>query len=497
MIRFTTVLLLACFSFGLQAQTAFDALRFSTLDVTATARNLGVGGTMGTLGADFSVLSTNPAGLGAYRTSEIMLSPAFTNIQSTSLLENDANAQEVMDSETKFLLSNVGIVFVSNPIASKWKNINFAFGLNQMNSFEQDFQLEGSSRGSIVDRFQELANDQFFSDFEDNLAIDAGALIFFEDTQDYGSDVELNPNANIFRAQSVMRSGSVQEFSLAIGGNYNEKFLVGMSIGVPVLRFTEDKVYREADRNREIPAFENLEFIEHLTTEGLGFNAKVGVTALLTQKLRVGLAVHTPSFYALRDSFTTDFIYTYNADEILDSELEGIQQDLAQSPIGEFDYGLRTPWRIIGGAGLIVGKSGFVSTELEVINFSSSRFNLVRNSTNPIDIENETQINNQIDSTYRTALNFRVGGELAVKVFRFRAGLGLGFSPNKAVEDVNRLVSFGIGYRKRRFFADAAFRTSITEGNYIPYQTADPSLQQSVNTEVADNRILLTVGYKF
>ncbi|MEM9849380.1 MAG: hypothetical protein AAF847_15955, partial [Bacteroidota bacterium] len=487
--RLITILFCTLFTYLLQAQTAFDALRFSTLDVTGTARNLGVGGTMSGLGADFSVLSTNPAGLGAYRASEVMFSPAFTNIAAETLLENDIDGDDVRNNETKLLLSNIGMVFVTNPIASKWKHVNFAFGLNQMNSFVEDFRFEGRSQGSIIDRFTELANAQFFSEFEDDLAIQAGALIFFEDTQDYGSDVELNPNARIFKEQSIARAGSVQEFSIAIGGNYNEKLLAGISIGIPVLRFTEDKVYAEADLDQEIPAYEGLGFVEHLTTEGIGFNAKIGLTALLTKKLRVGLAVHTPSFYALRDSFTTDLSYIFNTDEIPEFLNEGIVQETRFSPIGEFNYRLRTPWRVIGSAGLIVGKSGFISTELELVNFSGSNLNLTLESTDPRDLDNENQINSQIDSIFRMAANLRVGGELAVKVFRFRAGLGLGFSPDKVVRDVNRLVSLGIGYRKRRFFADAAFRTSVTEGNYIPYQTANPSLQQNVSTQITDNRI--------
>ncbi|NJL77005.1 MAG: hypothetical protein HC892_20305 [Saprospiraceae bacterium] len=52
------------------SQTAFDALRFSTLDITATARNMGVGGAISGIGGDFSSLSTNPAGIGVYRYSE-------------------------------------------------------------------------------------------------------------------------------------------------------------------------------------------------------------------------------------------------------------------------------------------------------------------------------------------------------------------------------------------------------------------------------------------
>ncbi|MEL6943439.1 MAG: hypothetical protein AAFO82_12285, partial [Bacteroidota bacterium] len=141
--RFFVLFSSLLFAFGVQAQTAFDALRFSTLDVTSTARNMGVGGAIGGLGADFATLSTNPAGLGAYRFSEMVFTPAFTNIESSSVLTNDPSPAEIIQDETKFLLSSLGAVFVGKPAASKWSTFSFAMGLNQLNSFEQDFRFSG------------------------------------------------------------------------------------------------------------------------------------------------------------------------------------------------------------------------------------------------------------------------------------------------------------------------------------------------------------------
>ncbi|NJK83138.1 MAG: hypothetical protein HC912_04270 [Saprospiraceae bacterium] len=137
---------------SVKAQTAFDALRYSTFDVTASARNMGVGSAMSGVGADFSTLSTNPAGLGAYRFSEILISPAYNFAGAKALLEN-GESNSLKQTGNQFLFSGLGAVFVGRPMRANWSNINFALGLNQTANFNQEFDFDGRSIGSITDRF--------------------------------------------------------------------------------------------------------------------------------------------------------------------------------------------------------------------------------------------------------------------------------------------------------------------------------------------------------
>lgn len=67
---FGLALALLCSS-SLYAQDINDLLLYSHNNPAATARSVGVGGAMGAIGGDFSTLSTNPAGLGFYRSSEL------------------------------------------------------------------------------------------------------------------------------------------------------------------------------------------------------------------------------------------------------------------------------------------------------------------------------------------------------------------------------------------------------------------------------------------
>ena len=62
---------------NLNGQTAVDALRYSRIFYSGTARFQGLGGAFGAVGADFSVIAVNPAGIGLYKSSELTFSPSF------------------------------------------------------------------------------------------------------------------------------------------------------------------------------------------------------------------------------------------------------------------------------------------------------------------------------------------------------------------------------------------------------------------------------------
>ena len=57
------------------AQIPEDALRFSFFPQNGTARNMAIGGAMGSLGGDITANFVNPAGLGNYKTGELVFTP--------------------------------------------------------------------------------------------------------------------------------------------------------------------------------------------------------------------------------------------------------------------------------------------------------------------------------------------------------------------------------------------------------------------------------------
>ena len=64
-------------SLTMYAQEPEDGLRLSWFAPNGTARSNALGGAMGSLGGDLSSNHINPAGLGFYKSSELLLTPKF------------------------------------------------------------------------------------------------------------------------------------------------------------------------------------------------------------------------------------------------------------------------------------------------------------------------------------------------------------------------------------------------------------------------------------
>ena len=61
-----------------KAQTIYDAAKFTGKDLNGTARFVGMGGAMSALGGDISTIGTNPAGIGIYRSNDVMTTFSFS-----------------------------------------------------------------------------------------------------------------------------------------------------------------------------------------------------------------------------------------------------------------------------------------------------------------------------------------------------------------------------------------------------------------------------------
>lgn len=484
------------FSINIHAQTISDALRYSNLEVGGTARTVGIGGGIGALGADYSVLSTNPAGIAAFRTNEFVITPGVYNSKVTSLLERGTGNEEIDESLAKFNLANIGIILNYRPQYSKWTTFNLGIGFNRLASFNQDFIFKGKSPGSIVQRFTELANDEIFDEFEGILAENASAIYPTSfDPNIYTNDFEdalTTPGYEIEREQFFKTRGSYSELVFSVGGNFDEKIMVGATIGVPFINYDEEKTYEERDVDSSVIYFDELLFQENLSTSGTGINLKLGFIYRISQMFRVGAAIHTPTSFKLTENFSTQLRYDY-------TDVGGSSTTTEDSPEGTFEYRLKTPWRAMANFAVLIKRKGFITADVEYIDYSISDFNLTANSTSIEDKDYEMDLNEQVGKSFKSAVNLRIGGEYAHENLRFRAGYGISGTPYADSNITNNAYSLGFGIREKSFYIDFAYKYSkITEG-YVPYLLSEgrQTEEQLVSNDVASTRILLTAGFKF
>ncbi len=489
-------IILSLFGHLVVAQTVTDAIRLSYLQPGGSARAVGVGGGMGALGTDFSVLSTNPAGLANYRRSDFFISPGLYVINTESELLGDPSTGPRKDERSNFSFDGLGLVIHSSPLDPGWKTFNIGLGFNRLANFHQEFFFEGNVPTSITDRFVELANGltpDELDGFEAGPAYDVFAIDEVPPgSQNYFSYVTDSiftgkPIRNVYRNMQFESRGTVSEMVISFAGNYDEKIMIGATIGVPFVNYEQRIVYREEDQVDTISPFNYLEYYDEYNTSGIGINFKLGFIYRFNQMFRLGVAFHTPTSMSLNDDFNSSVIMNFDDED---------EDRIANSPSdSRFDYNLRTPWRFIGSMGFIFQKSGFFTAEVEYVDYPNAQFNFTKDFDDFA--EEERLVNQEIDLQTRSALNIRLGGEYAYDKLRFRAGYALIGDPTAGSTRFDNTLSLGFGIREDDFYIDFAFRQRTTREGFIPYVLLDEDRQPFVENTVKQNQVLTTIGFRF
>src|SRR5690606_17263639 len=93
-----------------------------------------------------------------------------------------------------------------------------------------------------------------------------------------------------------------------------------------------------------------------------------------------------------------------------------------------YDYAVVSPWKTAVGLTKFFGR-GLLSAEVEYLNYSSIKYREI--VTDP-DYTFESEVNNNINDTFKGTFNFKVGGEILITdQLAARAGFNLIGSPYK------------------------------------------------------------------
>lgn len=483
-----TALLLIISALGV-SQTAEDALRYSRVFYSGTARFNGLGGAFGALGADFSTLATNPGGIGLYQGSEVTftLAPHIANTSGTY------NGFSTSDSRVNFGIGNFGSVFSINltsmGVRSVVKRINFGFGMNRQNDFSNRVSIAGPNmKNSLITSYVNVLNENRVRPadimdsypFDIGRAWDANLIVFDSASSLYSCDAQYG---GVMQSKLITSYGSMNELDIAMGVNIADQLFVGLNFGIPFINYYEASIYQENRLSDTIPEFIALQYNYNLQTRGTGFNIKFGMIYRPTNWLRLGASVHTPTWFSnMKDEWSSSMSSQFQT---------SAWNYTSYSPIGYYDYKLRTPFRAMGSLAFIIGHMGLVSADYEYVNYSQARFNS--------DFDSYTSVNNTIENSYRSWGNIRIGTEWVFGDFRVRGGFAYFSNPyDGAMSNTNnseRLqASGGIGYRSKYFFADLTYVWARTYQNYYLY---DATMVAPADLTLNSHSVLTTVGFRF
>lgn len=472
------------------AQNEIDALRYSQLNPVGTARFTAMGGAFGALGGDMSTLSLNPAGIGVFTKST---GSVTLGILSAS---TDATYLGSMSSDNKMNLniSNAGFVarFKRKRGADKqwaWKSFNLGVSYNRMANFQRRTSIIGvNTQSSALDGWVSQLNSEGIDYNDIPLDIVPGGVsspgylgwqTFLIDTTPGSVDSysrNVLPNYGQTERVKEVTKGSMGEVAISFGGNFGNALYIGATVGIPRLNYELERTYTESDTQDTIANFSSFSRTDYLRTSGTGFNIKFGMIYRPVKWLRLGAAIHSPTYFEVDENYSS----------VMLSNLDGAQYSQATLE-GAFGYNLQTPFRAIGSLAFVIGKVGLISADYEYVNYA-----LARLGSRSYSFDSE---NNAVKNRLNWAGNVRIGTEWRIKSFSIRGGFGMNANPfTSQLNFENTNYSLGVGLRLKRFFVDMTYALHRTVGEYQVYDLV-PS--NTASTTTLDHNILTTVGFRF
>jgi len=499
----------------LSAQLPEDALRASWTTPSGTAREQAIGGAMGSLGGEISSNFVNPAGLGFYRTREIVLSPGW------QLIQNKANYLNSNNSGQTASHFNLGVSgFVSGHTGYNGNNSVFSIAVNRTANFNQHISYEGvNNYSSGAEQYAE--EFAYGSEPDIDKAIGTPGLYsygtrealytYLVDTATVNGQLQViaqPQKAGLLKQQNDLRTtGGITEIALNLATGIAGKWYIGGGIGIPILSYTREQTYREIDASGNTNNdFESYTYTEKYTSRGFGLNAKLGLIFAPSNTVRVGLAIHTPSVIGVSDKIHSTMSTNLEAYSV-PQQVTSDQLDATYGPANTVNYNMYTPWRFIasgsylfgGGVQDVKSQKGFITADVEYVTTKSSHFKPENTDGSDGSDDYYNAVNASIKSIYKNYLGLRLGGEMKFNTLFARLGTAYYTNPyqdSKELKADKLFLTAGGGWRNAGIFVDMAFVACISRDVNFPYLLSDKNNVVSSLKQLSGT-VLLTVGFKF
>lgn len=497
------------------SQSVDDAVKNAWFIPKGTARSVSVGGAIGALGGDITSVYVNPAGLGFYKTREIVISPAFLSNNNTADYRG-TTAPKV--NKSMFQLGTTGAVF-GGKINRANNSTAFSISVNQLASYNNHISYGGSNDySSYSEQYLEqlVADNASVQEASNNYPFGASLAFFtylIDSTTDpetgqlsgYRSLVPVGNGNNIRQQYDEVTGGGLYEVSFGFASNNNDKLFLGGSINVPLSFYTQDITYTETDPTAdENNNFGYSTFTQNHKLNGIGINARMGVIYRPQESFRVGLAFHTPSFISYNDKLKAEM--TTNTEAY--AGLQTSKSTDFQNANNETRYNEITPYKIVLSAAYVFKEvedvklqKGFISADIEYVNHRGSRF--LQQADEEGYYSDETgdyynSLNDAVKGYYKGAFDFRLGGEIKFYPFAVRVGGAYYGSPydDKSLKANRIMVAGGLGYRKYGMFVDLTLAQVFNKDVSFPYRLVDKA-NTFATLENKRFNVYLTVGFKF
>lgn len=507
-----------------------------------TARSMAMAGAFTSLGADVASMGINPAGLGMYRSSDVSFSPMMGFNNAT---HNVRSAGE--NSQSRFAVSNFGLSLnLYQSSRSRVVSFNIGFGYNRVADFNYNYSfssqsapssdpMNGQPYRSILDAFSAQMGSAYggqgmFPTENGLLCTPANAYFWggilaynnylldnFED--EYGpywtTAERIGANASVGHLGELESRGSIGEYDFSLGFNVDNKFYFGATIGLQVVDWSRQYFYGEnfiyngeAVDSAGYPLAEPAAWMDYnqaVSVEGTGVNFKLGMIYRPMESLRLGVALHTPTYYSLERRYQAYMGSNFETEGFLTDPLDDVAEN---------SWDFCSPTRLMFGASYSFGRFAIISVDYE-----RDWYNGIRVKNIPVGFDlSEDDYKAEFKQNYKGSNTLRIGAELKpLPTLALRAGYGVSGDAlredkslyyNSPVNYRTTCFSAGLGLAFGRLTLDFAYQhLKNDQTSYMLYyaentaatsmldlfDTASPMFKTDLKRDYA----ILSIGYKF
>lgn len=519
------------------AQSAIDAQQVAQSDFKGTARFMSMGGAFTALGGDLSVLGQNPAGIGVYRSSEVgaTLGIDFQNSKTTPAFNGFANTQ----SQTKASCNNFGYVG-STVLYGPLKTFNWGVSYSRAVSFDRVYRgYVGNTSTSLTNYIASFTSApgsdlNFSSDYNPYLNSDCDWLSILAYNSyminGNGSYNGLFQNGTVGDAlYNVRETGGIDEYNISFGGNVENIVYWGLSVGITDLNYTRQVYYSESMENARIYNVANdgtttgdagFDLTNRKYINGTGANVKLGVIIKPVNEFRIGLAVHTPTWYNFNQGYDGSVLYSYYNPNLADGQNNPLtnNNNPEYTEIANFDWRLSSPWKLMVGVAGVIANQAIVSLDYQYEGFNNMRmstpsfYNGYAQDFAPNDVLNgDIKDYFQGANTIRLGLEYRVTPQFSLRAGYnwtgtnvksdaadgnleiFTSGTDASYTFNKSVQN----ISCGLGYRYKSWYIDAAYVYKNRESTFHAYTNFLGNVAPQSKLAEHNSQLVISTGFKF
>lgn len=539
---FFSACLLSLFMAHAHAQETYENTKLIDNDLNGTARYVGMGGAMEALGADISVINSNPAGIGLFRRS--------SGSVSFGLVSQDGASSFKYGNKTNASFDQAGFVYSMRD--GRRTFINFGFNYHKSKNFDYILNAASGLNGASQHKLsymKALANEnnldktssgwrgkfsytsQLDNLYYNTLMMTSSDGFFYNDASRY----------EFGRAET----GYIGEYDFNTSVNVNDRVYLGITIGIHDVHYTGHSLYNEALVNLNNQTVGDITVNDERRITGTGYNASFGIIfrPVDASPFRIGLSVTTPTLYDLKTSNYTYLINNTKADG--GGKLQG---DYPNYTTGEsYEFKLFTPWKFGVSLGHTVGNYLALGASYEYADYS--RLDTRVNDGYDVDYwgdvyehsSSDEPMNRHTRETLKAVSTLKIGAEAKVMPnLAVRAGYNYvspmfkkegykdgnidsyGSNYSSATDYTNweatNRYTVGVGYTLGKMSFDLAYQYAQTNGKFHPfadsyldytYPGQDSNGNDVTMTESLDNyanavkvsnkrnQLLLTLTYRF